>query len=70
MRLLANLAKSLDLTVTAEGIKDSNTAQALAALGCERVQGAYVGRALSAAEVLACRFDGGDAAVLPLSPAL
>jgi len=70
VRLLANLAKSLDLTVTAEGIKDANTAQALAALGCERVQGAHVGRALSAAEVLACRFDGGDAAVLPFGPAL
>jgi EAL domain-containing protein (putative c-di-GMP-specific phosphodiesterase class I) len=69
VRLLVKLAESLDLTVTAEGVKDANSAQALTALGCTRIQGVYVGRPLSVAEVRACRFDGGTAAVLPFEPA-
>jgi len=38
--------------VTAEGVEDAESALALSTLGCERVQGGYVGRPLTAQEVL------------------
>lgn len=64
VRSLAHVAQDLEFAVTAEGVKDENTALALSTIGCERVQGDYAGRTLSAQEVLACRFDA------PLQPPL
>ena len=49
---LAHLAQDLGLRVTAESVADAETALALSTLGCTRVQGDYVGRALTAQEVL------------------
>ncbi len=66
VRSLAHLAQDLEFAVTSEGVKDEITALALSTIGCERVQGDYVGRALSAQEVLACKFD--TALQLPLAP--
>ena len=49
---LAHLAQDLGLRLTAEGVADENTALALSTIGCERIQGAHVGRPLTAQEVL------------------
>lgn len=53
VRALVNLARNLDLRVTAEGVGDAETAMALGELGCERIQGGHVSAPLSAQEVLA-----------------
>jgi diguanylate cyclase (GGDEF)-like protein len=53
VRSLVQLGHNLGLRVVAEGVEDAGTAQALAALGCERMQGTYVSPVLSAREVLA-----------------
>lgn len=53
VRSLVQLARNLGLGVAAEGVEDAETAQALAALGCERIQGGYVSPPLAAQEVLA-----------------
>ena len=53
VRSLVQLAQNLGLRVTAEGVEDAETAQALAALGCERIQGGYVSPPLAAQEILA-----------------
>jgi diguanylate cyclase (GGDEF)-like protein len=53
VRSLVQLAQNLGLQVTAEGVQDAETAQALSALGCERIQGGYVGPPLASQEVLA-----------------
>jgi predicted signal transduction protein with EAL and GGDEF domain len=53
VRSLVQLAHNLGFRVTAEGVKDAETAQALSSLGCEQIQGAYVSRPLEAGEVLA-----------------
>ncbi|MCW5604793.1 MAG: EAL domain-containing protein [Burkholderiales bacterium] len=50
---LAHLARNLGLVVAAGDVEDAATAEALQALGCERVQGAYAGAPLAAEEVLA-----------------
>ncbi len=52
VRALAHLAQDFGLRVTAEGVEDAETALALSTLGCERIQGEYVGRPLTAREVL------------------
>jgi predicted signal transduction protein with EAL and GGDEF domain len=52
VRALAHLARNLGLAVTAEGVGDADTAAALAALGCGRIQGPHVSAPLSAPEVL------------------
>ena len=43
------LGHSLGLRVIAEGVEDQATWEALAALGCDAVQGYYLARPLSAA---------------------
>jgi diguanylate cyclase (GGDEF)-like protein len=68
VRSLAHLAQDLGFGVTADGVPDAETATALSALGCARVQGAYVGRPLTAAEVLACGLGGAGPVRLPLEP--
>ena len=65
---LAHVAHDLGLQVTAEGVEDAETALALSTLGCVRVQGAYVGRPLSAQEVLLCDLSAAAPVRLPLRP--
>jgi EAL domain-containing protein (putative c-di-GMP-specific phosphodiesterase class I) len=69
VRSLAHLAQDLGLRVTADGIEDDDTALALSTIGCERIQGSYVGRPLTAQEVFACKFDGAGPVRLPFGPA-
>ena len=45
---IAALGKTLNLTVTAEGVETQAQAEALIAAGCDRVQGYLYGRPLSA----------------------
>ena len=52
VRSLARLARDLGLRVTAEGVEDAETALALSALGCERIQGGYVSPPLAAQEIV------------------
>jgi predicted signal transduction protein with EAL and GGDEF domain len=52
VRSLINLARSLGLRVTADGVEDAETALALSGLGCSRVQGEYVSSPLTAQELL------------------
>ncbi len=66
VRSLAHLAQDLGLRVMAEGVADAETAAALLALGCERIQGGYVGRPLTAQEVLDCEIRGAGPVRLPL----
>ena len=65
---LAHLAQDLGMRLTAEGVQDADTALALSTLGCERIEGVYVGRPLSASEVLLCDLDAAAPARLPLTP--
>jgi diguanylate cyclase (GGDEF)-like protein len=53
VRTLVQLAQNLGLRMTAEGVDDAQTALALSTLGCERIQGAYVGPPIDTLEVLA-----------------
>jgi EAL domain-containing protein (putative c-di-GMP-specific phosphodiesterase class I) len=53
VRTLVQLAQNLGLRMTAEGVEDAETALALSTLGCERVQGGYVGPPIGALDVLA-----------------
>lgn len=66
VRSLTHLAQDLGLLVTADGVEDEGTALALSTLGCERVQGAYVGAPLSAQEVVASGIDAEEPVELPL----
>jgi len=68
VRSLVQLAQGLGLRVAAEGVDDAETAAALATLGCERVQGEYVGRPLAAQEVLLCDLRAAGPARLPFGP--
>lgn len=68
VRSLAHLAQDLGFRVTAEGVADEETALALSTLGCERVEGRYVGRPLAAHEVIACEIGAAQPARLPLEP--
>jgi len=52
VRSLINLARSLGLRVSADGVEDAETALALSGLGCSRVQGEYVSSPLTAQELL------------------
>jgi diguanylate cyclase (GGDEF)-like protein len=60
VRSLVQLAKTLGLHVSAEGVPDGETVVALAGIGCERVQGEYVSPPLSAQQIIALerRFAG------------
>src|SRR4029453_4469746 len=53
VRSLVQLAQNLGFRVTAEGVKDAETAQPRSSLVWEQIQGAYVSRPLEAGEVLA-----------------
>ena len=67
VRALVDLAQNLGLTVTAAGVVDAESALALSALGCRRIQGRYVGRPLAFQEVLACDMRGDLSSRLPLA---
>jgi len=54
---IINLAHSFDLQVTAEGVEDRKTADALAALNCDYLQGYYFARPLPQAEFIAWLAD-------------
>ncbi len=49
---IVDLGHKLGLSVVAEGVEDAEAAQRLAALGCDRGQGFYLGRPVPAAELL------------------
>lgn len=66
VRSLAHLAQDLGLRVTADGVEDAETALALSTLGCERIQGSYVGRPLTPQEVLVCEIRAAGPVQLPL----
>ncbi|MEO7725912.1 MAG: EAL domain-containing protein, partial [Burkholderiales bacterium] len=68
VRSLAHVAQDLGLTVTADGVPDADTAAALKALGCARIQGRYVGNPMSSHEVLACEISAAGPARLPVGP--
>jgi diguanylate cyclase (GGDEF)-like protein len=55
VRSTIGLAHHLGLTVTAEGVEDEATLQALAALGCDQAQGYHIARPMAAAAVDAWR---------------
>ncbi len=67
VRSLAHLAQDLGLRVTAAGVKAAETATALSAIGCERIQGGYVGRPLTAQEVLECELRAAGPVRFPLT---
>jgi EAL domain-containing protein (putative c-di-GMP-specific phosphodiesterase class I) len=69
VRALVDLAQNLGLTVTAAGVVDAESALALSALGCRRIQGRYVGRPLAFQEVQACDMSGDLSSRLPLAAA-
>jgi diguanylate cyclase (GGDEF)-like protein/PAS domain S-box-containing protein len=52
VRSIVKLAKSLGLTVVAEGVESEDAFSWLRALGCDQVQGYYLGRAMSGEELL------------------
>ena len=70
VRSLAHLAQDFGFRVAAEGVEDGETALALSTLGCERVQGGYVGRPLTAQEVLVSEIRAAGPARLPLEQAI
>ncbi|MEE4199426.1 putative bifunctional diguanylate cyclase/phosphodiesterase [Erythrobacter sp.] len=46
------MAKSLDMTTTAEGVESAEEAELIRNLGCDKIQGFYFGRPMSAEEAL------------------
>jgi diguanylate cyclase len=50
MRTIVRLAHHLGLRVTAEGVESSDQVASLAALGCDNLQGHFIGRPLAAEE--------------------
>lgn len=44
------MAKSLDMTTTAEGVEDAEEAELIRNLGCDKIQGFYFGRPMSSEE--------------------
>jgi EAL domain-containing protein (putative c-di-GMP-specific phosphodiesterase class I)/GGDEF domain-containing protein len=54
---IINLAHDFDLTVTAEGVENCQTADALAAMGCDYLQGFYFSRPLPQDEFVAWLAD-------------
>ncbi|MGB5622158.1 MAG: EAL domain-containing protein, partial [Gammaproteobacteria bacterium] len=52
VRTIINLAQDFGLQVTAEGVEDQQTAAALAALGCDYLQGYYFSRPLPQADFI------------------
>lgn len=68
VKSLAHLAQDLGLDVAAEGVGDAATANALALLGCTRVQGAYCGPPLANEEILRSQFARDANGRLPFGP--
>jgi len=54
VRSTISLAHELGLTVTAEGVEDAKTMEALAQMGCDAVQGFVISRSLPEMELLRC----------------
>lgn len=52
VRSMVGLAQNLGLNVVAEGVEDQETLERLRELGCDKVQGYYMGRPLPEAELL------------------
>ncbi len=48
IRAVVAMAQSLDLTTTAEGVENADEAELLRSLGCDKIQGFYFGRPMSA----------------------
>jgi diguanylate cyclase (GGDEF)-like protein len=68
VRSVVDLARSLNLTIVAEGVEDQRTLDQLAAIHCDYVQGYYLSRALPGQELtdwLSRRFPRGDRASEP-----
>ncbi|MEO5680688.1 MAG: EAL domain-containing protein [Acidimicrobiales bacterium] len=61
VRSVVDLARNLRLRVVAEGVEDAPTLAALAALGCDSVQGYYLSRPVPAATLTAALVDHGTA---------
>ena len=53
VRTIIDLAHSFGLQVTAEGVEDQKTADALAALSCDYLQGYFFSRPLPQGEFIA-----------------
>ena len=52
VRSLVHLAQDMEFRVSAGGVEDAETARVLGTLGCERIQGGYVGAPLTPQEIL------------------
>jgi predicted signal transduction protein with EAL and GGDEF domain len=52
VRSLVHLAQDMEFRVSAGGVEDAETARVLGTLGCERIQGGYVGAPLTPEEIL------------------
>ena len=46
------MAKSMNMTTTAEGVEDADQAELIRNLGCDKIQGFYFGRPMSSEEAL------------------
>lgn len=53
------MAKSMNMTTTAEGVEDAEQAELIRNLGCDKIQGFYFGRPMSSEEALRL-FDAKD----------
>jgi diguanylate cyclase (GGDEF)-like protein len=58
VRSMVGLAQNLGLQVVAEGVEDKATLDKLRELGCDKVQGYYIGRPLPEADFLKLMADG------------
>ncbi|WP_108786596.1 EAL domain-containing protein [Erythrobacter sp. Alg231-14] len=56
------MAKSMNMTTTAEGVEDADEAELIRNLGCDKIQGFYFGRPMSSEEALRL-FSNGKAAL-------
>jgi len=52
IRAVVAMAQSLDMTTTAEGVETIEEAELIKALGCDKIQGYYYGRPMSADDAL------------------
>ncbi|MDX1704791.1 MAG: EAL domain-containing protein, partial [Altererythrobacter ishigakiensis] len=50
IRAVVAMAQSLEMTTTAEGVETSEEAKLIRELGCDKIQGYYFGRPMSAAD--------------------